>query len=179
MSALAFVLAFSDTENKQWIDYSRLSKNAYASEFALGEDYLPHATVVQFRGSVIDADSIWKEATSKGLTGTIEVVAAGMCYLPAPDNSEVWIEVPFLKNQALSRLQDELLGLESLVGREILNGCGDSFRPHVTLGYTSQESVLRISELDLPGSLLRRKFSARLALADTGPHYSVPRLLHG
>lgn len=179
MSALAFVLAFDDVENKQWIDYSRLSKSAYTSAFALGEDYLPHATVVQFRGSVRDADSIWNEASSKGLTGTIEVAAAGMCYLPAPDNSEVWIEVPFLKNEALSRLQDALLGLESLVGCEILNGCGDSFRPHVTLGYTSEETVLRISELELPGSLLRRKFNARLALADTGPHYSVPRILYG
>ena len=102
-----------------------------------------------------------------------------MCFLPAPDNSEVWIEVPFLKSEALSQLQDSLLDLDSLAGREILNGCGDSFRPHVTLGYTSEEVVLRVSELDLPGSLLRRKFTARVALADTGPHYSVPRMLHG
>ncbi|NOD85912.1 MULTISPECIES: hypothetical protein [unclassified Ruegeria] len=179
MSALAFVLAFGDTENKEWISYSELSKNSYTSEFALGEDYLPHATIVQFRGSVGDANMIWKEATSKGLNGTIEVVAAGMCFLPAPDNSEVWIEVPFLKSEALSQLQDSLLGLDSLAGREILNGCGDSFRPHVTLGYTSEEAVLRVSGLDLPGSLLRRKFTARVALADTGPHYSVPRILHG
>ena len=177
MTTLAFVLIFDENNNSDLINYSEEISKSYNSVFTLGEGFIPHATLVQFRHSDLDATKVWREAYEKGIPREIEVIGAGICFLPAPENSETWLEIPLLKSSVLDRLQRDTLHMDWISRSEILNGTKDAFRPHITLGLNDKPSILDIQNVSLPGNLLRRKFIARVALAETGPYYSVPKII--
>lgn len=176
MNTLSFVLIFSDAVAEDLCSYSKLVGAETESKFNLDGNFVPHITVLQFEAEESEAESIWKELVNSEAPVTLEVIMAGLCFLPSPDNTEVWLEVPALKSDMLLELQRSLLLLPNLSGRRILNGCNDVFRPHVTLGLTSAiPDHGRIPML--PGDLLRRTVSCDLVLATNGPHYSVSSIV--
>lgn len=177
-TALSFVLMFDTIDSNALEEASSAIARLHGSSAGvmLGPGSLPHLTLLQIDAAPSEAEQLWSEASSVR-NPTVELTFAGLCLLPAPDDSEVWVEVPALKSDALDELQHDLMSLPMVQGRRIFNGVGDGFRPHVTLSLLS-DAPQAISIRILSGALLRRKVQGHLALGINGENYSLVKILH-
>lgn len=174
--ALSFVLVFDDDDAGALTEYSQSTVDKSRAATFLDDKSLPHITLVQFSGEPNDAERVWGEWVELGQGAEIDISLAGVCLLPAPDDSECWIEIPILKSDPLQKLQNQILQLGLIGQRTIFNGTGDNYRPHVTIGLV-KPSPSAYNVPQLPGRLLRMRTSVRVALGVSGKHYALTKLL--
>lgn len=169
MAIASFALIFDAEVSQQLTEYSAaIARAGVKNECELGEGTLPHMTILQFEADgEEDLEMIWQEATS--CKAVVELTFAGICLLPGDDN--IWLEIPVLKSAAVTEFQRNLLALPAIRDRQILNGTGDSFRPHVTVGLTSELDALPPVGREV---LRARDVRARLGLGWSGPNYTFP-----
>ena len=174
--ALSFVLLVSGTEAADLELLSASLSTSDSNQFRLGDGCLPHLTLLQFAADPSEAAGLWEEAEGTVRVKSMDIVLAGFCILPAPDDSEVWMEIPVLNSESLRQAQQDLMGLTAVRDREIFNGTGDNFRPHVTVGLFERiPDTLRLGRIR--GGHVRRRVKARLALGVTGSNYSLVKVL--
>lgn len=127
---LSFVLRLEPQDDEDFIALSEGLGCSLESKVLLGKRSLPHITVLQLEADQSDAGILWSSIAKVVADYTAAIDCAGLCLLPAPDDSETWLEVSVLKSVSLAQLQSDILRAEAVKGREVFNGTGDSFRKH-------------------------------------------------
>jgi 2'-5' RNA ligase len=143
----------------------------FPSQVAISSTALPHLTVVQWAGASQQSLRDKLLTLSDGSIG--EVTLAGLTVVPGPENDN-WIEIPVLSSRWLRDLQASALELTRDLGT-VVNGVGDRYRPHVTVGLTFAEQV---SFPKLSADFLRnssREWSLRIGIS--GENYSLVEVL--
>lgn len=139
------------------------------SQLVLGAGGVPHLTLVQCDAPASTVDRIAERLTASWGPDDF-VTAAGLALVPG--GGETWLEVPVLRSSRLSALHDASVKAVLSAGHAVVSGAGDSYRPHVTVGYVEGTAGALPS---VPEALVRGRTNGwTLRAAELGPHFSVP-----
>lgn len=146
-----YALRFDELLGKEIVNFSKKFTQGIDELFCLDGNSIPHATIVKFQlDNEIDDELISKVAQNS--PKTIPVNFYGLTFLPSK-NGGIWVEISFLKNDALLALQDNIVRV--LKNAKIKNKVGDLYRPHITIGKITNDNLIKTIRLDY--NLLRRK----------------------
>jgi hypothetical protein len=165
MGASVSLLVEGDTA-EELVAYSRELCRLQESEVRLGENGVPHLTVLK---STVRCNVSPNEARAKveDLIGlSFHLTFAGLNLMPSRSNPGLWIEVQVLRSTELMALHQRILSRYLFPRHEIESDSGDSWRTHITVA-RYPGPVLR--PLPTPRSILRRKgVPSRLVVGSAG-----------
>jgi 2'-5' RNA ligase len=143
-----FALLLPDEIATECVRLSHEIASTYKSLVELGPRSLAHITVLQTHCEESEIDHLWQRAVGV-MHKSYQVTFAGLTLLPS-NEGQCWLEIQVLKTGALLEIQDALLGIAAADGREVFNGTGDNYRPHVTVGLLPNNHISAGMPIPLP-----------------------------
>lgn len=169
-STVTAVLLPNRKDTLTLIEASRILSSRVSSLIRLGESELPHITLVQFPAELEQTQALWQSIS--GLTARIvELQPTTLAAIPDNANDVTWLELQFEKSAAIRELQRSILESEFGQSHQAINGVGEAFRPHVTLGLVQGNGVAEDVFDNLP-SFEQIFTGLKVAVGVNGPNYT-------
>lgn len=153
------------------ISYSRQLCSLQESEVRLGENGVPHLTVLK---STIECSVSPEEVTNRVgdlLNLDYALTFSGLNLMPSRSNLGVWLEVQVLRSPELVELQQTLLKRELFAMRDIECDYNENWRTHVTVARFPGPIA---APIPTPAKLLRRTaVPSRLVVGSAGNTFNV------
>lgn len=169
---LNFGLLLEEDFAQELIRISRSFADFKALEYELGENSLPHVTILQFKGTMEEAPTYWERLSRLPLPAEIRLHFHGI----AVDRFREW-DALWARIKPHSGLREaQRLALTELGPRDYINGLGDLFEPHATLAAWPSEAQL--PALPLPKDMIdRANVRGTYSLGISGPRFQYARCL--
>jgi len=122
-----FALIFDKEVSDSLIKTSQKIANSNNSNYILSKQSIPHISVAQVD---VKEDKV-NELLDFNKDFKCIVKTCGL-NIRQTDKNKTWLEISVLKNKKLKNLQSDVL--EVIGNKKVINGVGDNYRPHITLG---------------------------------------------
>lgn len=151
---------------------SRLN-NCFSSEYRLGDNSIAHISMTHIEGEVSDADMMWRELSQSAVDMELDVVLK--CFVvKAPWKERVYTEFALERVGELSKIQKNIMRIFN--GREVFNGCGADFNPHITL--SCHLEPLKVNKLTAQKAPFKR-VKAYLTIGTRDSYGRMEKILYG
>ena len=135
MKKYNIALVFNQEVETQIIGYAKKLYNHIPSKLSLGQNSLPHMTLIQFTAEESVKKTVWADFRGLALETPI-LTLSGVTILPSSGGG-AWIEISVLKSDELLKLQQSIIScLPSIITPD--NDTGDKYRPHITIAHLSE-----------------------------------------
>lgn len=169
-SVISVVLLPTEQDGEQLIELSNKINESAESLIKLGENFLPHITLVQFKAPPEETKNLWAEVQNLKRNVT-SITSAGLSFVPDSRSDLMWVELSFLKSDLLRELQAEILGTAFAQKFGQNRGIADEYRPHCTLALLKNRTI---PQLNIEGlrALKKNYESLTLAVGINGEHFT-------
>ena len=166
-----FGLLFDDPFAQDLVDYSQSLLKHEALDYVLGPNSLPHVTILQFPGTISEAERFRQKLAEIPLP-QIHLNFHGMAFDRWRTWDVLWLRVKFC--QELRQVQRD--ALNTLGTLDFVNGLGDMFEPHATLATWPTKDQL--PSFPIPSGIIDRKnIPSFYTLGISGPCFQYQRQL--
>lgn len=166
-----FGLLFDKSFSNELVEVSRSFGVQKKLDYLLGEDSLPHVTILQFPGILTDAEVLWRRLEKISMP-PVQLHFHGLAFDRFRSWDGIWLRIKFC--QELRNVQTE--ATSALGNLEYVNGLGELYEPHSTLAAWPKED--RLPNFQIPNDVLDRKgVPCHYTLGISGPNFQYQKCL--
>ena len=165
-----FGLLFDDSFSRSLVSASQLFSKHKVLEYSLGENSLPHVTILQFPAPLSEGENIWRKLSAPAMPN-IEIHFHGLAFDRWRNWDGIWLRIKHCpKLREAQKQAAQILG-----NLEYVNSLGDAYEPHATLAAWPSENTL--PSFPIPDAVLDRKAQTYYSLGISGPQFQYERCL--
>jgi len=131
----------NEQDSRALVECSQRLFEAQPGLIQLGPGCLPHITIAQFVVTGEAEAKVLQEQTKQLAPESWSLKSAGLSFIPDWHDGKTWIELQFLKSQAITELQTIVLQTDFATTHELHSSASDLYRPHCTLGLLKTQTL--------------------------------------